>query len=151
MYSNPRNFFRFLQSSWRIHRECYHLKQGVFAGQGTASFKLIAPNELLYEENLQIEYHTHHPPSLAHKEYLYKLEEDEINIYFLDNGDSAFFLRMNFLEQQHPIIATGTHHCHPDIYSAKFIHHNSKEFGITYDISGPKKSHLISSKYLREK
>lgn len=74
-----------------------------------------------------------------YQEYIYRLEDGQIVIYFNENPPRLFH-RLEFINHSH---AYGSHLCQCDLYEAFFHFESLEKFTIQYIVKGPQKDHSI--------
>ncbi|KAF2463507.1 uncharacterized protein BDR25DRAFT_272942 [Lindgomyces ingoldianus] len=160
--------FRGMQGNWTLRRKIDSKSPAAPGGtlKGTAAFHPRIPSspefaaEYLYIE--QGTFTTDNGYSFpATRRYVYRYNEasDKITAWFVkEDGESVerFFNQMEFQESTDSgkgWIANGSHWCDPDTYksSSEFRFRGAALdcFGITYDVSGPKKDFTMESWYQR--
>ncbi|HSX13327.1 MAG TPA: DUF6314 family protein [Chlamydiales bacterium] len=140
--------FNHFEGSWQFKRITPHGKM-----IGVARFTNKTPNELHYrEEGLFIretipkvsseddnEQYTHK----IFQEYIYRLENDKIVIYFNEKPPRLFH-RLEFTDDSQ---AFGFHLCKSDQYEAFFHFESPEKFTVTYLVKGPKKNYTINTTF----
>jgi hypothetical protein len=162
--------FRGMQGTWRLHRKVGSrlpsMPNGLF--EGTAHFHPRNPTDPIYTaEYIYIEDGTltmdNGVKFPATRRYAYRYEEksDDITAWFVE-GDGLtvgdFFNKLEFYQPsdvEHGWMAKGHHWCSPDTYKSscefRFRGASLEIFGITYEVSGPKKDYSHESWYSRSK
>ncbi|KAJ4344762.1 uncharacterized protein N0V89_012506 [Didymosphaeria variabile] len=160
--------FRGMQGTWTLRRKVGSrlpsMPNGVF--EGTAHFNPRTPTDTIYSaEYLYIEDGTltmsNGMKFPATRRYVYRYEEsnDTVTAWFVD-GDGLtvgdFFTRLEFYrptDVEHGWMAKGRHWCSPDTYKSscefRFRGASLETFGITYEVTGPKKDYSHESWYSR--
>lgn len=159
--------FRAMQGVWSLHRNIATRNTtpgGILTG--TATFHPRAPTDPLHAaEYLYIEegiFKMENGFSFpATRRYIYRYNEttDKITAWFAaEDGEStgAFFNTWDFYrpaDDRHGWMAKGDHWCDPDTYKSrcefKFRGATLQTFGITYEVTGPKKDYSHESWYER--
>ena len=161
--------FRAMQGTWKLQRkiESRHssMPNGLF--EGTAHFHPRVPTDSIYsaeylyteEGTLKMDNGMSFP---ATRRYVYRYTErdDTITAWFAeDDGLTVgnFFNRWEFYapsDVEHGWLCRGHHFCTPDTYKSncefRFRGASLDTFGITYDVSGPKKDYTHESWYSRK-
>ncbi|KAL5416090.1 hypothetical protein PMIN03_002336 [Paraphaeosphaeria minitans] len=160
--------FRGMQGTWKVHRKVGSrlpsMPNGLF--EGTAYFHPRNPTETIYSaEYLYIEDGTLTMdngmkfPATRRYAYRYQEKNDTITAWFVEEdgltvGD--FFNKLEFYQPsnvEHGWMAKGHHWCNPDTYKSncefRFRGASLETFGITYEVSGPKKDYSHESWYSR--
>lgn len=160
--------FRGMQGTWTLRRKVSSrlpsMPNGLF--EGTARFHPRNPTDDMYSaEYLYVEDGTLTMdnglkfPATRRYAYRYQESNDRITAWFVD-GDGLsvgdFFNKLEFYQPsdvEHGWLAKGHHWCSPDTYKSscefRFRGASLETFGITYDVSGPKKDYSHESWYSR--
>lgn len=160
--------FRGMQGTWKLHRKVGSrlpsMPNGLF--EGTAHFHPRNPTdptysaEYLYTEDGTLTMDNGMTfPATRRYAYRYQEKSDTISAWFMD-GDGLtvgdFFNTLEFyrpLDVEHGWMAKGHHWCSPDTYKSncefRFRGASLETFGITYEVSGPKKDYSHESWYSR--
>lgn len=161
--------FRAMQGTWKLQRkiESRHaaMPNGLF--EGTAHFHPRVPTDSIYsaeylyteEGTLKMDNGMSFP---ATRRYVYRYQErdDTITAWFAeDDGLTVgnFFNKWEFYapsDVEHGWQCRGHHLCTPDTYKSncefRFRGASLEMFGITYDVTGPKKDYTHESWYSRQ-
>ncbi len=146
--------FGLMAGRWNLYRTITSPKFQPMTGAGKAIFENYQKDSspsLLYKEELTL----HLPSESIHasKEYIFRLIDNEISVFFNENPE-RFFYTLKFddqttkderLFQQ----AGGEHLCGNDNYRASYSFFNDNSFELTYQVSGPKKDYTMTTKYNR--
>ncbi|KAF1845597.1 uncharacterized protein K460DRAFT_285825 [Cucurbitaria berberidis CBS 394.84] len=160
--------FRGMQGVWTVHRKIDSHNATSPGGNfsGSVNFHPRSPTSLNYSaEYLYIEEGTFRMDSgysvPATRRYIYRYNEktDKITAWFADeDGESVgtLFNTWNFYvpdDAYHGWMAKGHHWCDPDTYTNicefRFSGASLQTFGITYQVTGPKKDYSHESWYER--
>ncbi|MFY9590187.1 DUF6314 family protein [Rickettsia endosymbiont of Halotydeus destructor] len=117
-------------------------------GEGIAYFLKAGANNLLYKEELEINYNNIAGKISAVKEYRYAFGDNKIIKYFNSKENSNLFYQLNFIESL-PLKALGTYLCNRDRYEATYTFLNSNSFILNYQILGPEKDYNIITDFKR--
>lgn len=138
-----------MQGRWKLTRTIKdYLNNAVTTGKGVATFLSIRMDQavLHYREDLKV-FFSNGVNTDTYREYLYKLEEGKIKVYFQGGPDTGkFFHELTFTDKT----ATGEHLCVKDDYKASYVFHSDHRFDIVYQVDGPKKNYESKSQYTRE-
>ncbi|KAF1973991.1 hypothetical protein BU23DRAFT_462758 [Bimuria novae-zelandiae CBS 107.79] len=161
--------FRGMQGTWTLHRKIDSRHPSMPSGsfKGTAHFHPRNPTdpiysaEYLYTEDGTLTM-TNGMAFPATRRYVYRYSEldDTITAWFAEEDGVTvgnFFNKWDFYapsDLEHGWLAKGSHWCSPDTYKSncefRFRGAGLETFGITYDVSGPKKDYSHESWYSRQ-
>jgi len=114
-------------------------------GEGVAYFLLNNLNELLYKEELKIQYSDYNYQMPTTKEYKYIFADGNIEKHFVVPENNLFY-QLDFIDD---IKAVGSHLCGEDQYNATYVFLNPNFFTLNYQILGPQKNYNIQSIFKR--
>lgn len=162
--------FRGMQGTWILQRKIDSRHSSMPGGSfiGTAHFHPRSPTDALYsaeylyteEGTLTMDNGMSFP---ATRRYVYRYDEktDTVTAWFTEDDGltvSNLFNTWEFFapdDTYHGWLAKGSHWCSPDTYKNscefRFRGASLEAFGITYDVSGPKKDYSHESWYKRPK
>lgn len=176
--ASPERLFDIFQGTWKLFRALRSALSVYPSGyfEGTAIFEQrpstseVYDKEYLYIENGQ--FTTNQGLVLmANRRYIYRYQKDvdKISVWFVrQDGTTADYLfhEVNFSNLQdgphaHKRVgntgflkANGQHLCVHDDYQAnylfEFIGSNCNEWGVKYNVKGPKKDYVADNRYIRE-
>ncbi|GAA4006023.1 hypothetical protein GCM10022247_29700 [Allokutzneria multivorans] len=133
--------FRSLRGKWALARAI----PGTGSVTGTAEFRPLRPDLLLYREEGRLELGTgqHHDVS---REYHYLLEHDRIRVCFVEPpefGRTMHTLRLDGAE------ASDEHLCDQDLYTGHYRFDGPDRFTVDMRVRGPKKDYSMHTTYDR--
>jgi len=148
-WNTARIFHEFLCGQW-ILRRCIP-KKAIF--HGDASFEQQAKDSLLYKESGKLEI-KNGPVLDAHRQFEYRLVDDQIHILYADGPESGTVLHeLSF----YPVPASNVklsarhvHICGHDKYDLTFLILDNNYFNSCYNIRGPEKNYRIITYYNRK-
>lgn len=161
--------FRAMQGTWTLQRKIDSRHSSLPGGwfKGTARFHPRSPTdnvysaEYLYTEEGKLTMHNGMSfPATRRYVYRYSERDDAISTWFAEeDGLTAgnLFNKWEFYapsDVEHGWLAKGHHWCSPDTYKSncefRFRGASLESFGITYDVSGPKKDYTHETWYSRQ-
>ncbi len=144
--SFAKKVFSFLEGKWSLIRST----NGFGSMKGEALFMplLGAPSFLSYREEGIFE--TPYGDNLHfYREYMYVLNDEEINIYFASHQKKQhLFHTLSFLPHKNSCSAS-THLCGKDLYAPTYTFLNEGSFTLEYVVKGPKKDLVIQTFFHR--
>jgi hypothetical protein len=139
------DLFSSLAGTWKLTRTIH--PQGRF--DGTARFEPTEPNTLFYREEGLLSL----PGAIessANREYLYRLENDHICVYFVENPPRLFHsLELKSQTPEAAITAAAKHVCIADEYVSDYLFRRDGTFRIRHKVNGPRKHYVLDSEYQR--
>ena len=130
-----------LQGKWQLKRSI----PGSGEMQGEASFSPLTHSSftLFYREDGI--FNTAVSSSPFYREYIYQLNQGNIEIYFTSRREKeGLFLSLGW-SQDKKARAIGSHRCGKDTYLATYDFLNPQTFTQRYDVTGPRKNFRIQT------
>jgi hypothetical protein len=84
------------------------------------------------------------------RDYIYRLEGDELNIYFPEQP-LRLFQQITLSRQQDTgyLHANAYHRCSADDYRSSYCFKSEKDFTIVHRVTGPRKDYTLTTDYRR--
>lgn len=111
---------------------------------GEASFARVSGKSTVLRYFEEVNLHT----GKGHRQYLYKFENDQVNVYFDDGENKGDLFHKLSLDSDDS--ATGDHLCKKDFYRCIYSFISEDSFSIQYTVVGPKKDYTIETVYSRQ-
>lgn len=116
--------------------------------RGTAVFTLQSSNAASYSESLVLALQDG-PAMPATRQYFYRQDANVLAIFF-DEARERPFHRLVLQETVGGmLLASAVHHCAPDHYDSRYEFRSDGAFAITHLVSGPRKSYVSKTLYVR--
>lgn len=144
--SSAKKAFSFLEGKWGLIRST----NGFGSMKGEALFMplLGAPSFLSYREEGIFET-LYGEGLLFYREYMYVLNDEEIDIYFASHQKKQhLFHTLSFLPHKNSCSAS-VHLCGKDLYVPTYTFLDKDSFALEYRVKGPKKDLIIQSLFQR--
>lgn len=161
--------FRAMQGTWKLQRKIDSRHPSMPSGlfEGTAHFHPRSPTDTIYsaeylytEEGTLTMNNGMSFPATRRYVYRYKERDDTITAWFVEEDGLTvgnFFNKWEFHapdDVEKGWLCKGHHFCTPDTYKSdcefRFRGANLETFGITYNVTGPKKDYSHESWYSRQ-